>query len=168
MARRQVILSAARACFLQFGYAKTSLEDIARRANLSRPLLYRKFKNKEEIFSAVYEELLESGYPAAEAVMAGPGSKRDKLIGLYEATLLPIWSQLLAMPMAAELFEACEKLFPEVEARHRRIWIKHLAQLLGSKELAEVFHLAVEGCEGDMPTTPVLRKRIHLLAAQFV
>jgi hypothetical protein len=52
-ARRRVILDAARDCILKFGYAKSSLEDIAKQAAVSRPLIYRKFKSKEEIFGAV-------------------------------------------------------------------------------------------------------------------
>jgi hypothetical protein len=34
--RKQVIIDAALDCFLQFGYDKTTLEDIATRAGLSR------------------------------------------------------------------------------------------------------------------------------------
>jgi AcrR family transcriptional regulator len=61
-ARRRVILDAARDCILKFGYAKSSLEDIAKQAAVSRPLIYRKFKSKEEIFGAVLEDLFETQY----------------------------------------------------------------------------------------------------------
>ncbi len=44
--RRNRILHSARWCFLNFGFAKTSLEDIAKRANISRTQLYRIFKDK--------------------------------------------------------------------------------------------------------------------------
>ena len=45
-ARRRVILDAARDCILKFGYAKCSLEDIAKQA-ATRPLIYRKFKTAD-------------------------------------------------------------------------------------------------------------------------
>jgi AcrR family transcriptional regulator len=35
--RKRAILSAALKCFLQFGYAKTSMEDVAKEASISRP-----------------------------------------------------------------------------------------------------------------------------------
>ena len=38
--RRKQILDAAFQCFVQFGYSKTSMEDVARKSNLSRPLIY--------------------------------------------------------------------------------------------------------------------------------
>src|SRR5512140_3556799 len=82
--RRRVLLDAARACFLQFGYTKTSLDDIAKRASISRPLIYRKFKNKEALFGAVYDDTFDARYPEAEKVLAGRGTKRDKLLRIYE------------------------------------------------------------------------------------
>ena len=59
-ARRARILTAARWCFLNFGFAKTTFEDIAKRANLSRTLLYRDFKDKEAIYQAVFVDWLIS------------------------------------------------------------------------------------------------------------
>jgi AcrR family transcriptional regulator len=90
-ARRRVILDAARDCILKFGYAKCSLEDIAKQAAVSRPLIYRKFKSKEEIFGAVLEDIFEAQYRAAEQALAKPGSKREQLMSLYEALLLDPW-----------------------------------------------------------------------------
>jgi AcrR family transcriptional regulator len=51
--KRTKILEAAKSCFLQFGYEKTTLDDIGRKLNLNKSSLYYYFKNKEEIFTAV-------------------------------------------------------------------------------------------------------------------
>jgi AcrR family transcriptional regulator len=69
--RRAKILTAARWCFLNFGFAKTAFEDIAKRANLSRTLLYRIFKDKEEIYQAVFVDWLVSRHPAAKLAARG-------------------------------------------------------------------------------------------------
>ncbi|WP_394839850.1 TetR/AcrR family transcriptional regulator [Pendulispora rubella] len=166
-ARRAAILKAARECFLQFGYAKTSLDDIAKRANISRPLIYRKFKNKEDIFSAVLEHEFMSRYPEAEKVLAGSGSAREKLFRLYEILLLEPWSEMRKAPMALEFYETCERLFPEVEAKQARLLLKATQGILESKELSQVFMLAVEGLYSDVPTTSVLRRRLQLLVERF-
>ena len=73
-ARRARILTAARWCFLNFGFAKTAFEDIAKRAGLSRTLLYRLFKDKEDIYRAVFVDWLVSRHPAATDAANGPGS----------------------------------------------------------------------------------------------
>ena len=57
-ARRSKVLDAARWCFLNFGFSKTSFEDIAKRATISRTLLYRIFKDKEDVFTAVFAHWL--------------------------------------------------------------------------------------------------------------
>ncbi|WIG92963.1 TetR/AcrR family transcriptional regulator [Myxococcus sp. SDU36] len=165
--RRAAILDAALECFLRFGYAKTSLDDIAKRANLSRPLLYLKFKNKEDIFAAVFESLFEARYPRVEQVLAGPGSARDKLLQVYEIILLEPWALMVGAPMASEFYAACERLLPEVEARRRRRWLKYTQAVLKPRPLAEVFMLAVDGLLADVPTTRVLRQRLALLVERF-
>ncbi|MRU32267.1 TetR/AcrR family transcriptional regulator, partial [Xylella fastidiosa subsp. multiplex] len=69
--RRDNILLAARWCFLNFGYAKTSLDDIAKRANISRTLLYKTFTDKEDIYTAVFRHWLISRHPAARQAVEG-------------------------------------------------------------------------------------------------
>ena len=51
--KRIQILQAAKACFTQYGYDKTTLDDIGKRLGLNKSSLYYYFKNKEEIFTAV-------------------------------------------------------------------------------------------------------------------
>lgn len=49
------ILEAAESCFSRFGYQKTSMEDIAREAGISRRSVYRHFPDKAILFSTVRE-----------------------------------------------------------------------------------------------------------------
>ncbi len=51
--KRDLILRAGSECFARFGFEKTTLDDIGRRAGLNKASLYYYFKNKEEIFIAV-------------------------------------------------------------------------------------------------------------------
>jgi AcrR family transcriptional regulator len=165
--RRRTILDAALSCFVQFGYAKTSLDDIARRANLSRPLLYRKFRNKEDIFGAVYDDVFEARYPAAGAILDGRGSRRDKLLRLYELLCVEPWALVMDAPMAQEFYDACKQVTPEAHARHERKLLELTRRVLGSKELAEVLMLAVDGLLMDLPSVAILRKRLRVLIDRF-
>jgi AcrR family transcriptional regulator len=51
--RRKQILEGALHCFLSFGFSKTSMEDVAKEAGVSRPLVYLKFGNKDALFAGV-------------------------------------------------------------------------------------------------------------------
>ena len=167
--RRRVILDAARDCMLKFGYAKSSLEDIAKLAAVSRPLIYRKFKSKEEVFGAVLEDLFETQYRAAEHAPAKPGSRREKLMAVYEALLLDPWRKLIVdAPMGTEFYEACKRVTPDTDQRRRKIQLKYTQVVLGTKEVSEVFMLAVNGLTHDLPATKVLRRRLEVLIDRFV
>lgn len=52
-ARPQELVAAALELFVEQGYARTRLEDIASRAGVSKPTLYLYFRSKEELFDAV-------------------------------------------------------------------------------------------------------------------
>jgi AcrR family transcriptional regulator len=165
--RRKQIVTAARPTFLQFGFAKTSMEDIAKQATLSRPLVYRKFKNKQEILCAVYEDLFEGRYERVEALLGSRASKREKLSQIYEILVLEPYSQVTGTPMAAELYEACSRVDAVGTAKRERLLLKHTQAVLGRRDVAEVFMLAVEGLSGDVPTTNVLRQRVEVLVQHF-
>jgi TetR/AcrR family transcriptional regulator, transcriptional repressor of aconitase len=168
-ARRRVILDAARDCILKFGYAKCSLEDIAKQAEVSRPLIYRKFKSKEEIFGAVLEDLFETQYRAAEQALAKPGSRREKLMALYEALLLVPWKELIVdAPMGTEFYGACSRVTPDIYERRRKIQLKYTQAVLGTEEVSKVFMLAIDGLTQDLPAPRVLLRRLEVLIDQFV
>ncbi len=57
-ARPQEITAAALAAFAENGYAATRVDDVARRAGVSKGLLYLYFKTKEELFKAVVRGLV--------------------------------------------------------------------------------------------------------------
>ena len=55
--RREGVITAAAAVFLRYGYARTTMADLAASAGLSRPTLYLLFPDKDEIFTAVIRRL---------------------------------------------------------------------------------------------------------------
>jgi TetR/AcrR family transcriptional regulator, transcriptional repressor of aconitase len=165
--RRAKVLEAARWCFLNFGFAKTSFEDIAKRANLSRTLLYRIFENKEQIYSAVFVDWLVSRHPAAKRAAKAPGTGYDRLMHVCELMAIEPWSEMATAPMGNQFLEACARIDPAGEARYRKIMLQTVATILGDEASAEVFLLALDGLFSDQPPLPVLERRTALLAARF-
>ena len=53
--KAQTILESAWQAFSAYGFRKTSMDDIARGAGMSRPAVYLHFRNKEAIFTALVE-----------------------------------------------------------------------------------------------------------------
>src|ERR1700751_6298997 len=56
--RRDQVVQAAIGVFLRYGYARTTMADIAQAAGLSRPTLYLEFPDQDEIFHAVVDAMV--------------------------------------------------------------------------------------------------------------
>jgi AcrR family transcriptional regulator len=166
-ARRAKVLTAARWCFLNFGFAKTAFEDIAKRAGLSRTLLYRIFKDKEAIYRAVFVDWLVSRHPAAKEAANGPGDAHERLLRVSRLMALEPWAEMVNAPMGNEFFEVCERIDPEGEALYRKVALECVTAILGDEASAEVFLLALDGLFTDRPSMDVLERRTQLLAARF-
>lgn len=69
-ARKLTILDAATGVFLRYGFKKTSMDDLARAAGLSRQGLYLHFATKEDLFKAGVHRLIEVMREAGRAVLA--------------------------------------------------------------------------------------------------
>jgi len=165
--RRASVLTAARWCFLNFGFTKTAFEDIAKRANLSRTLLYRLFKDKEEIYQAVFADWLISRQPAALRAANGPGSQYTRLLRVCNLMVLEPWAEMTGAPMASDFFKICERIDPENEARFRIAMIESVSKILNNGPSAEVFLLALDGLFADQPSMEVLEQRTKLLVRRF-
>lgn len=69
-ARPQELLAAAIDLFVERGFAATRLEDVARRAGVSKGTLYLYFENKEELFKAVVRNSIVPVIGQAESSVA--------------------------------------------------------------------------------------------------
>ncbi|WP_437011946.1 TetR/AcrR family transcriptional regulator [Streptomyces sp. enrichment culture] len=68
--RRTVVLESAMATFARFGYRKTSMEEVARAAHISRPGLYFLFASKQTLFRAAVTQTLDRDLTAVEQALA--------------------------------------------------------------------------------------------------
>src|SRR3981189_3695406 len=84
--QREAILMAATAIFLRYGFKKTSMDDVARAAGVSRQGLYLYFDTKDLLFREALQHLMSHLISAARAAAEdGNLSLRDRLLGAFEA-----------------------------------------------------------------------------------
>ncbi|MGL3819405.1 TetR/AcrR family transcriptional regulator [Sphingopyxis sp. R3-92] len=76
----QAIIAAAQLCFERFGIKKTSMEDIAQEAGVSRATMYRHFTNKDAIVEAISIVEAENVNRQIRAQLAGRASLEDTLV----------------------------------------------------------------------------------------
>jgi AcrR family transcriptional regulator len=69
----EAILDSAAACFLESGYAATSLDSVARRARVTKGAIYHHFASKRDLFMAVLDRQQElSARTVSQAGAAAP------------------------------------------------------------------------------------------------
>jgi AcrR family transcriptional regulator len=165
--RKKDILDAALYCFLHFGYSKTSMDDVAKKAGISRPLIYLKFKNKEDLLLGLFDHVMEGRLEEADKIASLSLSKKEKLVRFVEVVKVEPWSKISGCPMSQEFFNTCcnmdEKNFEKFEKQKLKI----LTEILGDKHEAEVFSYAMDGLLDDVPSCSIFKKRLEILVEKF-
>jgi AcrR family transcriptional regulator len=156
--RRRRLMEAALTVFMRFGFRKTSMDEVARAANVSRQGLYLHFSTKEELFRASVRYILDAALASATAALddtALPLEKRlagafDAWLGLFVGTLGPNASELAAAtselvgPMVTER----EGLFVEAVARALRasgLMAAYKPAGLTARQLADTLYFTARG-----------------------
>lgn len=79
MNKEDRIIEAATDVFLRYGYARTTMRDVAERAGISRPALYLVFPRKDDIFAAVLKHLSEDALQEYRQAMPQLPTLEEKL-----------------------------------------------------------------------------------------
>lgn len=77
---REAILSAATQLFHERGFSRTTTDEIAEKAGITKRTLYRYMDSKETILLAIHEQFLERVIAPVDL----PGSPEDRLVALIE------------------------------------------------------------------------------------
>ncbi|MEP2717861.1 helix-turn-helix domain-containing protein [Pseudophaeobacter sp.] len=104
--KTQTILAAAWAGFSAYGFRKTSMDDIARAAGMSRPALYLHFKNKEAIFRSLVESYYAEAAREIAAALAEEGTLHQRLQRAFAAHGGQTMEAMMSSAHGMELFEA--------------------------------------------------------------
>ncbi len=166
--RREAILEAAWACFLQHGYAKTSLGDVAREAGVSRPSIYVQFANKQALFRSVIESRIDADFAAARDVLRLDLPPRQKLLRLVSVWMLEPLARVMGSARGDEVFEQALGIETELRISYQQRSRELFAAVLGDSEAAIVLQLALKGLLADRPATATFRARVELLIGRFV
>ncbi len=166
------IVAAAVEVFGRQGFAKTSVQDIVAAAQVSRPLFYRRFRNKEHVFEIVVDQLItEWNETLVDEVSRAPGGTAGALRVLHEVSLeygrtRPLFHQLLTrdtqllLATQSEVIDrgaaALRRLIEEILRRgatagevRADVQIDHMADLLTEIHLAYTDRVVISGAQLD-------------------
>src|SRR3989442_15686800 len=110
--RRELVLEAAVAEFASHGLAGTSTEDVARRAGISQPYLFRLFPTKKALFLALVDRCFRR---VEDAFMAAAGDRTgdEALAAMASAYELLLEDPTLLL-LQMQAYAACDD--PQIRA----------------------------------------------------
>jgi AcrR family transcriptional regulator len=85
--KKKEIFSAAAAVFAENGFSGTRMEDVARRADMGKGTLYEYFKSKDDLFFALYQNLLEEFHRKIYSVLSPEQKPSESIAALLNETL---------------------------------------------------------------------------------
>lgn len=86
-AQKEEILSAAAAVFAEKGFSNTKMEDISKRAEIGKGTLYEYFRSKDDLFFALYQNLLNSFHTRIYSSLSPEQTPTEALTAMISATL---------------------------------------------------------------------------------
>jgi AcrR family transcriptional regulator len=147
--KRTRILEGAMKTFLAYGYQRTTMDDIARAAEMSRPALYLLFRNKGDIYRAIAADIMDQSLVAAERALAQPGDLSERLSGLIEDAVFSLHDRLSGSPHAADILDMKNNLASDIVAR----WKDALCRVIGEAIAQEVARTGVDLAARDLSPT---------------
>ncbi|MFE0028711.1 TetR/AcrR family transcriptional regulator [Amycolatopsis sp. NPDC059021] len=78
---RSALVDGAVELFTKRGYAGTSLDEIAKRARVTKGALYHHFSGKQALFEAAFDAVESLVYDRLDKIVNGPGSPWDRARG---------------------------------------------------------------------------------------
>jgi len=135
--RHQAILDAAVGVFLRYGYRKTSMDDLARAADLSRQGLYLHFPSKEALFTQAVTRLTGQALTAMRASLAREGvALEERLVGAFTALHAQDGAAPMPLEHMAEIVATARQLVGPVLAAFEQALVEALEQAIAAAGVA--------------------------------
>lgn len=130
--RLEALLDAALGVFMRFGYRKTSMQDIADAAQISRQGLYLHFAAKEQLFRAVVEHAMRRAELAAQRALETPDLEQG-LVSAFDAWMGDFIG--LGSAVASDLREIGPTLIGPMAAKYDARFHQVLARRIAASPL---------------------------------
>jgi AcrR family transcriptional regulator len=125
--KRARILEGAMKSFLAYGFGRTTMDDIARASDVSRPALYLLFKNKTDIYRAIASALLQRSAAAAASALRGDKPFADLMLDALDGAIFSMMQHIEESPHGAEILDMKNSLAGEIIETWRAEMGAHLS-----------------------------------------
>jgi len=183
-AKRDAVYDAASVVFAQYGFRRTTMNDIAKSAGISRPALYLMFENKEDLFQGLAAHRLDQAIDSALSVLQGNGKIADRFLGSLLVFEQIFYEPIADSPHGTELMDISLSLASEIMtkklARFHAALTKSLSEAeargqitfartpMKPRAFVELLFTALNGVKKRALNTAEFRKLVRQLTEIFL
>jgi AcrR family transcriptional regulator len=143
--KRARIMEAALKLALAYGYSRTTMDDIARAAEMSRPALYLLFKNKTEIYREIAALTMQGCIEATRKALMAGGSFCEKVERAINEAMFECLRPFSESPHGVELLDLKTSLAADLVENFRHKTCALFAEAI--REEAEENGIDLEACD---------------------
>jgi AcrR family transcriptional regulator len=154
--KRARIMEAALKLGLAHGYARTTMDDIARAAEMSRPALYLLFRNKIEIYRKIASLTMQGCVETTRAALMAGGSFCQKLERAINEAMLERLRPFIESPYGIELLDLKTSLAADLVENWRHDVCALFAEAVRDEAQANGVDLATRGLSPEKFATMLM------------
>ena len=143
--KRARILEGAMNVFCAYGYSRTTMDDIARAAEMSRPALYLLFRNKTDIYRAIGTALLGNSIELVGAALQAEGKFADRMMQAIESGLISMMADIADSPHGAEILDMKNTLAADLTADWRTALARQISDAIAAEATLNKVDLEARG-----------------------
>ena len=134
--RREQLLTTAAQCFAKYGYRGTTTAKIAAEAGVSEPIIYRHFRNKQELFVALIDKVgdeVMNNWKQATRETRSPLEKLQSLLYRNPATADP-WTASVYQLLFHASTEVSDPAIRQAIRDHYEQYVRALASVMSEAQ----------------------------------
>jgi AcrR family transcriptional regulator len=157
--RRQLIVEAATKSFSLFGYKATTMDQVAKLANVGKGTIYTFFKNKEELFDEIINSLLKDMKAVAEKGINKQNSFHENASRVLFDLLEFRKSHQLTIKLFQEEREMGTQAVVEVIQRVEKVIINYMKGIIQEA----IDHKEIKPCDPEITAFVMLKLYVSLI-----
>lgn len=124
------ILSAAGQCFAQYGFEKTTLDDIGRRVGLNKASIYYYYENKESIFVEVIRDEIGGFIQALKGKIENAKGCKNRILAYLTGRLDCYRSSLNLNALSNETYNTLHEFFLPLQQTQMKLEMDIIEEIL--------------------------------------
>lgn len=119
--KRTRILDAAMRLVLAYGYSRTTMDDLAKAADMSRPAIYLHFRNKTDVYRAVARREFDRCQAHVTELVRSDRPFGERMLAAIEHMTIDVMCSFVESPHGQEIIELKSELAGDIVRESQRL-----------------------------------------------